>query len=109
MNFNKFERRSMKRGIPKPKTKTKLRQTTRLTYTPSKPGFLESSPFLLGSELCVVEIDKVNKLYRVLDLREKRICYTLGNGKNVDDCKKNARNKLVEVGACIFDEVRTKK
>lgn len=98
----------MTRGIPK-KEKNYIRKATRLSYKPYKPGFIESCPVLLGSEIVVIQIDKVNKLYRVLDIKTRRLCFLLGQGKTIDECKKNARKRLIHCSASILDEVRIRK
>lgn len=99
----------MKRGIPKKTQKQPIRKTTRITYSASQSGFLDSSPILLGSELCFVQIDKKNKVYRVLALNAPSLCFALGNGKDVEECKRNAREKLVNCGARVLEEVRVRK
>lgn len=100
----------MARGIPnkdKPK-KQELRETTRLSYTTSE-GSITSSRVLLGSTLVVVLIDKKNLVYRIVDANEPKFCFALGKGNNTDECKKNARKKLMECNATIFEEARMKK
>lgn len=98
----------MKRGIPKPKTKEYIRETTRLTYKTTE-GLIESSPVLLGSEICIVQIDKTNKVYRILDLKTKKFCFMLGSGRDVEDLKKKARKRLLECKASIYQEIRGNK
>lgn len=98
----------MKRGIPKPKTKEPIRETTRLTYAITE-GLIESSPILIGSEICIVQIDKGNKVYRIVDVQTKKFCFALGSGRDVEDLKKKARKRLVECSASIYAEIRGDK
>lgn len=97
------------RGIPKPKTKNYLRKSTRITYTDTDSGFAESNTLLLGSEIVVIQIDKTNKVFRVLDARTKKLCFSLGQGEDVADCKRNARAILIKNSASLLDEVRVKR
>lgn len=97
-----------KRGIPKPK-KEYIRETTRLNYEPITPEIAESNTFLLGSEVCIVQLNKEDKTYKVLDAKTKRICFIYGKEENMDDCKRKVRDRLMRNNASIFNEVRTGK
>ena len=97
-----------KRGIPKPKAKIAIRKTTRISYK-EVDGFVESSPVLLGSELVLIQIDRNTNIFRILDIKTKRLCFSLGQGSSVVNAKKLARDRLIDNRASILDEVRVRK
>lgn len=98
-----------KRGIPKKAIKKPLKKQTRITYTDDGLGTVTSNPILLGCEIVVVKIDKVKKLYRIVDAATGKYCFILGPGETVLDCKKKARARLLANSASIYEEVRIRK
>lgn len=100
---------SKKRGVPKPKEKEYIRQTTRIVYTPVTPEISESNTLLLGSEVVVVQLNKEDVTYKVVDVKTKRIIFMFGKSETMDDCKRKVRERLMRCSASIFEEVRVKK
>lgn len=97
-----------KRGIPKKPEKNYMRKTTRLSYSEVN-GLQESSPVLLGCEIVIVQIDPKEKTCRIIDSATKRIVFSFWKGLDVEDCKREARDRLVKNSASLMSEVRVRK
>ena len=96
-----------KRGIPKQrKQKEYLRETTRLNYHVISDEISESSAVLLGSEIVIVQINRKDKTFKVVDAKTKKLIFIMGNGNDVEDCKRKARERLMYNSASLYEEVR---
>ena len=78
---------------------------TRIKWIKIDDNKLMSEPVIAGSTVMRAFLDLSNFTLQVKDLREKYI-FAAGRADSLKDLKKVGKEKLIQMGAKFFDEVR---